>query len=245
MCFSFLTTGWACAKQTLTLEVEQDMVYKITALTLQKRNRQRVNVYLDGEYAFGLVRIVAAWLSVGQEISDEKIAELKAQDEYEVAYQHALKLLDYRPRAEREIRQNLEKKGTREEVILPVLERLKNAGLVNDGQFAHLWVENRSDLHPRSRRALSYELKMRGVSEDAIRKAVSTVDEEEMAYQAALKQARKLSNLDWQTFRQRMYAFLGRRGFNYEVSQPAATRVWQELHADDPLNGSIHDNDEL
>lgn len=218
------------------------MVHKITALTLQKRNRQRVNVHLDGEYAFGLARIVAAWLSVGQEISDEKIAELKAQDEYEVAYQRALRLLEYRPRAEREIRQSLDKKGTREEVTNAVLERLQKAGLVNDGQFAHMWVENRSELHPRSRRALAFELKQRGVNEETIRQAVSKVDEEEMAYQAALKQARKLISLDWQNFRQKMYGFLARRGFNYEVSQPVTARVWEELHADDPGDGSYPDD---
>ena len=51
---------------------------KITGLKLQKRNNDRVNVYLDGEFAFGLSRIVAAWLRTGQELSDEKIAELKA-----------------------------------------------------------------------------------------------------------------------------------------------------------------------
>ena len=69
------------------------MNHTITALTLQKRNRERVNVYLDGEYAFGLARIVAAWLVVGQELSDEKITQLRIEDEREVAYQRALRLI--------------------------------------------------------------------------------------------------------------------------------------------------------
>ena len=56
---------------------------QITDLKAQKRNHQRVNVYLDGEYAFGLSRIVAAWLHVGQELSPEKIKELKLEDELE------------------------------------------------------------------------------------------------------------------------------------------------------------------
>ena len=53
------------------------MNHRITAIQAQKRNPQRVSVFLDGEFAFGLSRIVAAWLAVGQEISDEKIALLK------------------------------------------------------------------------------------------------------------------------------------------------------------------------
>lgn len=219
------------------------MVRKITALTLQKRNRQRVNVFLDGEFAFGLARIVAAWLQVGQELTDEKIAELRLADSRETAYQQALDFLSYRPRTENEIRQNLEKHKVPEEIIAEVMERLENAGLVNDARFAELWVENRSEMRPRSRRALAYELKQRGVSEDAIRRAVAGVDDEELAFQAASRQAQKLRHLDWQEFRQKMYGFLARRGFNYDVSQPVTARVWAQLHAGDPDQGS-YDFDE-
>ena len=49
---------------------------KITALTAQKRNPNRVNIYIDGEYAFSLARIVAAWLRVGQELDEEKLKKL-------------------------------------------------------------------------------------------------------------------------------------------------------------------------
>ena len=49
------------------------MDQKITALKAQKRNPNRINVYLDGIFAFGLARVVAAWLQVGQTLSDEKI----------------------------------------------------------------------------------------------------------------------------------------------------------------------------
>ena len=66
------------------------MTRRITALKLQKRNHTRVNVYLDGEYAFGLARIVAAWLTVGTELSDEKIAMLQAEDQREMTYQPRL-----------------------------------------------------------------------------------------------------------------------------------------------------------
>ena len=60
---------------------------------MQKHNHQRVNVSLDGEFAFGLARIVAAWLQEGQVISDEKIAQLREEDAREVAYQQALNLI--------------------------------------------------------------------------------------------------------------------------------------------------------
>ena len=150
----------------------------VTAMKVQKRNPQRVNVYLDGEYAFGLARITAAWLQIGQQLSDEKIAQLKAQDSHEAAYQKALGFLDYRPRSSAEVRKNLEKHGYDPEVIEQVLERLGRSGLVNDGQFAQTWVDNRSEFRPRGRRLLSMELRQKGLDDEAIETALSGLDEE-------------------------------------------------------------------
>lgn len=210
------------------------MERKITALRIQKRNPNRVNVYLDGEFAFGLARIVAAWLQVGQALSPEKLVQLQSEDEREVAYQRALKFIQYRPRTRAEIRQNLRKHDVPEAIITSVMERLQQTGLINDRRFAENWVENRSDLRPRSRFALAHELKQRGIAPEIIASSLNEVDDDELAYQAACKQFRKYSHLDWQSYRQKMYGFLGRRGFNYEVSNSAATRIWEENHDSQP-----------
>ena len=221
------------------------MSYKITALKLQKRNHQRVNVYLDGEFAFGLARIVAAWLSVGQEIDNEKIAQLQHEDEREVAYQRALKFLNYRPRTRLEIRQNLQKHDIPEDVIGYVLERLQHAGLINNQRFAENWVENRSELRPRSRRALSYELKQRGIDPEVIEQTLEQIDDEGLAYQAALKQSRKYRNLEWEDFRRKMYGFLARRGFNYEISSHVTARVWARDHTRQDPDDILTNNEEV
>ena len=206
------------------------MIRRITALKLQKRNHQRVNVYLDGEFAFGLRRIVAAWLAVGTELSEEKIVQLKAEDQREEAYQRALNLINFRPRTEAEIRQNMQRNKMEEEIIQYVLERLKENGLVNDAGFAENWVENRAELRPRSRRALAFELKQRGVDSAIIEQSIDQVDDSSMVYQAAQKQAHKIKNLEWREFRLKMLRYLAQRGFNYEVSAEAARRVWEEMH---------------
>ncbi len=206
------------------------MEHRITALTLQKRNRQRVNIYLDGEFAFGLAGILAAWMQVGQTLSNEKIAQLKAEDEREEAYQRAIKFMNYRPRTESEIRQNLRKHAVSENVLNDVIQRLHRAGLLDDQLFAEAWVENRIDLHPRSRRALAFELKQHGVDQQIIEQSLAQVDDDQIAYRAAVRQSGKFKELDWQNFRQKMYGFLARRGFDYETSAPVVKRVWQEIH---------------
>ena len=204
------------------------MNYKITALKLQKKNQQRVNVYLDGEYRFGLARIVAAWLKVGQTINDEKIAQLMEEDAIEVAYQKALRFLQYRLRSEAEIRKYLTEHDTSDMHAEMVIERLKNIGLIDDEKFTKNWVENRITFHPRSRYALKYELRRFKLSEDAIEKALENVDDDALAYKAALRQARKYKHFDKEVFRKKMLSFLQRRGFNYATSSQTVDKVWEE-----------------
>lgn len=209
------------------------MLRKITALKLQKRNRQRVNVYLDGEFAFGLSRIVAAWLEVGQELSEEKIAQLLSEDENEVAFQRAVKFIGYRIRSEAEVRDKLRDADYAEEIIEAVVKRLWRDGLVDDERFARTWVENRAEFHPRSHRALAYELRRKGISEEVISKTLAdTSEEEELAYKAGLKQSRKLKNLEWPDFRRKLGGFLGRRGFSYDIVAPVVNRIWAEQESD-------------
>jgi len=208
---------------------------KITGLKVQKKNTQRVNVYLDGEFAFGLRRIVAAWLRIGQELSDEKIAQLKADDAGEEAYQRALRALDTRPRSIAEIRQKLLEHEIPEDLVDGVIERLKESGLLNDERFAQAWIENRSEFRPRGRRALAYELRQRGVDAEAINVSLAELDEASLALQAASKQARRLQDLEWPEFRLKLISFLARRGFNYEDASAAVSQVWSDLHSQAPL----------
>ena len=208
------------------------MNYRITTLTAQKRDPQRINVYLDGEFAFGIARILAAWLRVGQEISDDKISQLLEEDARETAYLQAIKFIQYRPRTEAEVRQNLIKHTVPTPVVDHVIDRLKRNGLLDDARFAQAWIENRNERRPRSRRALYFELHQRGIDAAIIEQSLQAVDEQELAYQAAWKKARNIKNLEWKDFRQKMYAYLIQRGFNYEVTSQAVARIWDEINTE-------------
>jgi regulatory protein len=209
---------------------------KITALKQQKRNPDRVNVYLDGEFAFGLSKIVAAWLKVGAELSDEKIVDLQAKDEVEVALVKAYNFLSYRARTDKELRDRLAKYGFEEPVANEVMDRLTRGGFVNDGQFAAQWVENRSEFRPRGARALRMELRQKGVKDAAIDQALNDLDEGDLAYRAASKQARRYTGLEWPDFSKKLYGFLGRRGFNFDDINKATQQVWDELSQGPPDN---------
>jgi regulatory protein len=203
---------------------------KITAIVSQKGDSNRVNIHLDGEYAFGLAQIVAAWLKVGQELSEERIASLKAEDGRERAYQQSLLFLSYRTRSESEIRQNLRKHDFPEEVIEQTLVLLRENRLADDEKFARAWVENRNTFRPRSRRALTVELRQKGLSDEAAQSALAVVNDEVLAYEAGLKKMHRLRDLESKEFRRKLSEFLSRRGFPYSVIAPVVSRLWNETH---------------
>jgi regulatory protein len=206
------------------------LMKKITAIEVQKRSPNRVNIHLDGEFAFGLARIVAAWLRVGQELSEEKIEQLQAEDARERAFQQAMLFLSYRARSESEIRQNLRKHEIPEPVIEQTLERLRQGGLANDDQFARAWVENRTAFRPRSRRLMAMELRQKGLNDEAVSSAIADVDDKALAYEAAQKKVARYKDLEWNEFRKKLSDFLARRGFSYSVVAPVVTRIWNEAH---------------
>lgn len=201
---------------------------RITAIEPQAHHPNRFNLYIEEHFAIGLSAIVAAKLHVGQVLSDPDLAALEATEAFESAREMALRFLEPRPRSTAEVRQHLVKKKVAGDVIDQVVERLTSAGLLDDAAFAKYWVENREEFRPRAGRALRFELRRKGLSTEAIAKALGSVDENESAYRAGLARVKRWSGLESREFREKMVAFLMRRGFSYEVARHAAERLWQE-----------------
>jgi regulatory protein len=210
---------------------------KISALKVQQKNKERVSVYLDGSYAFGLQAIVAATLHLGQELSAEEVSALRERDSAERAYDLALRYLSYRPRSREELSRHLAEKELAPGLIEQVLARLSENGLLDDRSFAQYWVENREAFRPRGERALRYELKRKGVSEEAIGAALEQVDEAESAYRVAQPLALRLAHVDRVAFRQKLGGLLARRGFGYETVRQTVERLWREISPSDDPNG--------
>ena len=207
----------------------------ITALVVQQRNTDRVNVYLDGKFAFGLAAIEAVRLKRGQVLSDADIERLQAADDVERAHEKALHFLSNRPRSEWEVRQNLQKAGYEAAAIERVLERLRGVGLVDDVAFARYWLDNRAQFRPKGALALRQELRRKGVAREVI-DAVLTESEhadDAAALHAALAQADRYRRLPRPEFAQKLGAYLARRGFDYETVREAVNAAWQHLHADE------------
>lgn len=204
----------------------------ITALTSQQRNENRVNVFLDGEFAFGLPTAVSAQLTIGQTLTPAQIATLQQEDLLDKAYNSALRFLAYRPRTAAEVRQNLQKKEYDPATIAAVIEKLETDRYLDDAAFAQYWLEQRETFKPRGRMALQQELRQKGVDPHIIAEVLAKLDEDTAALELANRKAQSLANLPQELFRQKLGQFLQRRGFNYETIRHATEEAWRQLNQD-------------
>lgn len=193
------------------------MAGTITGLEFQKRNNERVNIYLDGEYAFGLDAVEAARLRKGQILSDDEIASLKAQDDRNQAFDRSVRFLSYRPRSRTEVERYLRGKAIQADVISDVIARLERAGYIDDEAFARFWLENRERFKPRGQSALRYELRQKGVSDEIIGQMLSEVDDEASAWRAIESRLSHWADLPSDEFRKKVVGHLSRRGFDYNT----------------------------
>ncbi|MCD5408559.1 recombination regulator RecX [Candidatus Bipolaricaulota bacterium] len=141
----------------------------------------------------------------------------KARDE-DWAWGYLTRLLSFRPRTEAELRQRLAAKGCPPEVAERVLERAKQAGLVDDALFARLYAEDRLLSRPRSRKLLVQELKAKGVSKELASQAAAGALAE-LSERALAKKLPLWQGLPEEKKKRRAYGFLLRRGFSAELAR--------------------------
>lgn len=193
----------------------------ITAIVKQMKNPNRVNIYLDDEFAFGLFLINTVGLKVGQTLSQSEIDNLIEIEQIESGYQKSLRFIAYKPRTQFDIQKKLRQLGFEENNIDQILSKLIDKQYVDDHQFAQNWIENKSVTKPRSRRIITWELKNKKIDEDLIEALLEKMDPDDvLASRAAEKYSRRISTCDNEIFKRKLSGFLQRRGFSYSIIRP-------------------------
>jgi len=201
----------------------------ITRLAYQQRNRQRVNIDVDGAFAFALPDTEAAQLKVGQTLTAADIARLRHVDDEAKAYDRALRLLGSRPRSQQEIMQRLQQAGYADEIVTAVMARLQQQGYLDDEAFAAWWIENRGRFNPRGQQALRQELRQKGIAAELIEQTLTATDDYTQALAAARQRLARWQSLPKAAYDQKVLSYLQRRGFGFETARAAAAQLWQEL----------------
>lgn len=135
------------------------------------------------------------------------------------AFGCALGLLKFRPRSEYELHQRLKRRGFLESVIKETLLLLKEKGLVDDGEFARLWVESRLK-RPLGINRIKQELRIKGIEKELIQQVIESVsskyNEEEVIKELIQRRWEKIKHIPPQKAKRRLFLYLLRRGFSSE-----------------------------
>ena len=146
---------------------------------------------------------------------------MEADKKLQKAKNNAHSLLRSRPRSEHELRERLKMKGYGADIVETIVCGLKRSGEINDAKFARLWVESRMHSNPAGDVVLRHELKEKGVSDPVIEAALEekagNYDEYKVAFSMAEERFARLRKLDKKKALKRLYDFLYRRGFAYDV----------------------------
>lgn len=205
---------------------------KITGIEIQKRNKNRVNLYVDNEYLLSLqAELVYKYnLSKNQEIDEEKLLEIARADDYEKAKNKALNSLSKVEKSEKKIREKLSADFD-EEVIKEVVEFLKKHELVDDERFAEMIVSNDLNFKRVGKNRIKQNLYTKGIKREYIESAISDIDSDvelENAIYLAKKRLPKIKDKDINKVKNKLYQHLSYKGFSYDIIKSAIREVLEE-----------------
>lgn len=207
----------------------------ITALTMQRHQPTRVSVFLDGAFAFDIEpELVREWgLQIGGCLSVIDQERLRAADQLLAAHATALHYLAARPRTAHEVRQKLRRSGVAEPVTAHVIARLQTRGILDDTAYAHAYLPARLASRGYGPHRLRRELQQRGIGhtlvEEAMPQALAVEEVLAAARAHAAKRWPRLARvLDRVERRQKLWAFLSRRGFPAAIVQQVLTERMEE-----------------
>ena len=150
-----------------------------------------------------------------------------SEGEQRTAWKSLIRLLRYRPRSVAEARRRLEGKGFSRAVVEATLKRAQADQLLDDELFTRLWIEDRLHARPLARRAIEMELADLGVSRSVIQQELGHLypqnREKDVAIRLASERFGRLAsrNIELEKKRDRVVAFLARRGFSYSLARTA------------------------
>ena len=195
---------------------------EITAITAQKKDKTRCNIYIDGRFCCGLTleATVKNRLKVGQTIDPVRLAEIQLESEKNTALDKALTHVSATRKTEKQVRDFLAGKGYLPAVVDYVIDKMRGYNFLNDSEYAEAYVEFAGV--KKGGRLIKMELRAKGVAEEEIDAALQNLDGEtqEQAASAILQKYMRHKTADKETLA-KAFRYLMGKGFDYETARAA------------------------
>ncbi len=151
-------------------------------------------------------------------------------DQFEKYLDKAYKFLTYRPRSEKEVRDNLKKMKAPQDIIESVITFLKGKKYLNDEEFAKWWIEQRIKFKQKSKKVLRIELLQKGIEKELIIKLIEETEEKpirdiDQAKEIVEKKIKKYKGLPKAEVYHKLGAYLARQGFDWETIRSSIDAV--------------------
>jgi len=205
---------------------------EITDIDRDKKNKERLSVYVDGKYCFSIQE--EDFLRLGmyekKEISQEEIDYIKSDLNFRQAKNTAIKYMSIRYRSEKEVYKKLKDIGFDDSEACQAIDELKSIGYINDMIYAQKYVHDRCMLKPKSKKMLKFELVNKGIADRVADEVLESwdVDESSVAEGLVRKKFGKYDIRDADVVK-KVYSFLRHRGYSFEIIEGVIKNVSQKL----------------
>ena len=191
----------------------------ITQLKLQAKNKDRVNVHLDGSFFCGLTAetVVKHGLKIGSEISEQELEDVQFESDKQMAFNKVLNLISKSQKTKKQINDYLKNKSYGQRTMDYVVLKLEEYNYINDAVYVKNYVN--FNINSKGARRLKQELLLKGVNAKIIDEELSKIDSQAEAIEHLANKYMKNKEKDQKNYA-KLYAYLTRRGFTYDQIAP-------------------------
>lgn len=197
---------------------------EITKIEIQKKNKDRYSVYIDGAYSFGIYEnvLIKYDLKKGMKIEEDFLEDVLKKEEQECANNYGLRLLNFKMRTEQEIRRRMKEKEYTEDVIDITIEYLYYLNYLDDEEYARKFIKDKSNLKNMGKERIKRELYAKGIDKEIINIQIEDIVDDDDEYEKAMEMAVKklettYKNDDKNAKYRKLGGFLQRKGYSMNI----------------------------
>ncbi|MGB4589033.1 MAG: recombination regulator RecX [Clostridiaceae bacterium] len=211
---------------------------KITQISENKKNKDRVSIYVDDKFVLACHKelVYKKGIQKDQEVDVELLKEIAQEDDYFKAKDIAFRFLEKTMKTESQLREKLLDKEFEPVTIDRVVVLLKEYNLLDDHKYVFQFLTEK--LRSRGLKKVTFELHQKGISKEVLNEVLETMDtgsiEEESCFRVAEKKFREIQKKELDHYKQKnkLYAFLAGKGYDYETINSVIRRVMDEAIED-------------
>lgn len=209
----------------------------ITKIELGKRNKERVNIYIDYEYAFSInMELVYKFgLKEKQEIDKEKLIKIAISENFSKCKEVALNTVERSYKTEKEIRDKLFLKDFDEDTIEKTIQFLKEYKFIDDSKFVKMYVKDH--IKNQGQNKIKYTLIQKGIDKSLIDEALEEIDRDDefnVAFTLCEKKYLSLAKRENDEFKikNKIIRYLLGRGYGYDIAKECIREVYLKYKGD-------------